>query len=149
RGLADPAEPGIGFDRVQAAKRLEGVGWLDKGAVRQREGRLLRVVILAARDGHARRFITTWQEALRQLGVELEASPADGAGFAARLREGTFDVALCERPTPPGRDLSPILGSRGAENFGGIHSAAIDAALSAWRDGTGDEAAVWQAALAE
>src|SRR5262249_12384666 len=141
--------PGIALDRAAAAKRLEDAGWLDKGAVRQREGRLLRLTILVASQGHGKRFVTGWKDTLRKLGVELEASPADGPGFVSRLREGSFAVALVERVTPPGRDLTGILGSRGGENFGGVQSKAIDAALAAFRAGQGDEAAVWQAALAE
>jgi ABC-type oligopeptide transport system substrate-binding subunit len=149
RGLAVAAEPGPAFDRPDAVVRLERAGWIDRGGVRTREGRILRLTLLASPGSHATRLVTAWRETLRKLGVELELSTADGGAFAARLREGSFDAALVERLTPPERDLSPILGSRGSENFGGLHAQPVDAALGAWRTGSMELAAVWEAALTE
>lgn len=150
RGLAAPATPGFALDPADAAARLERAGWRDTGAVRTRQGRLLRVTLLASSRGeHAGRLAAAWKEALAKLGVELVLQPADGPGFAARLREGSFDVALVERPTPPGRDLYALVGSHGAENFGGLSSQKVDQAIFAWRGGSGDEAALWRAVLAE
>src|SRR5262249_53595679 len=134
RGLATPAEPGSPLDLDDARSRLERAGWIDRGAVRTREGRLLRVTLLCAQGGHAAGLAASWRETLRKLGVELELAALDGSAFAARLREGTFDAALVERRAAPDRDLSALLGSRGSENFGGLHAQPVDAALAAWRE---------------
>jgi hypothetical protein len=148
-GLAELAEPGFRYDPAAAAAALEAAGWRDTGSVRQREGKLLRLTLLVAHGEHASALAGLWKEQLARIGVELSASIADGAGFLARLREGSYDCALLERPTPPGADLSPILHSRGSENFGGIAAPAIDALLAQLARGAADEATVWQAALAE
>jgi hypothetical protein len=150
RGLAEPAAPGLAYDVRDAAARLARAGWLDHdGAVRTREGRLLRLTVLASREGHAAGLVAAWRAALRRVGAEIDVSAAEGGGFLARLREGSFDVALCERPTPPGRDLGPLFSAHGLENFGGLRDPAVDAALAAFRAGEGEEAAVWQAVLAQ
>src|SRR5262249_9164042 len=129
RGLAVPADPGMVFDLTFARDRLERAGWRESGSIRTRAGHLLGLVLLAAQGPHATRFLEAWQKTLSKVGVELAISIADGPGFQARLREGSFDLALCERVTPTGTDLTALVGSRGGENYGGFSSAAVDGLL--------------------
>src|SRR5262249_59490866 len=80
-GLAAPATPGFALDPADAAARLERAGWRDTGAVRTRQGRLLRVTLLASNRGeHAGRLAAAWKEALAKVGVELVRHAAGGAG---------------------------------------------------------------------
>jgi hypothetical protein len=82
-GLAELAASPIAFDRAAAQQALEG--------------KVLRIVILAAHGGHAKKLIASWKDGLHKSSVDLEPSLAEGPGFDSRLREGSYDVALLER----------------------------------------------------
>ncbi|MEK6606878.1 MAG: ABC transporter substrate-binding protein, partial [Myxococcota bacterium] len=66
-------------------------------------------------------------------GVAVAGVPVDGAELEARLRRGAFSAALVSYAGRRETDLGDLLGARGALNFGGAASPAIDALLERLR----------------
>ncbi len=71
--------------------------------------------------------MTAW----RRAGILVEPLPGDPAVILNRLRAHTFHAGLVEWRGLADGDLSPLLSSRGGENWGQLASPAIDAALAA------------------
>ncbi len=73
------------------------------------------------------------QSQFREAGILLEIETLPFADWTARLQSGEFDLALGGYRVGASADLTPLLGSEGANNVMGYQSAAMDAALNALR----------------
>ena len=86
---------GLPYDPGQAAALLEAEGWrVGSGGIRERQGRRLRLVLLANPeiDAETPEFI---QAELRNIGIQIEwVKLPDLGSYAARLTRGEFDLNL-------------------------------------------------------
>lgn len=135
-----PGGPGDGpameappFDRAGASALLDQAGWRDEDGdgLRAREGRRLLLTVLVSDRADPERDLVL--EQLRAAGFVLDARVGSTAVLDNRLRDGRFDVAFVEWSALSGADLTPVLGTGGALNFGGFTDPRVDEALAALR----------------
>lgn len=144
KGLGRPlAVPGLDgslaplpHDQVAAERLLDeaGVRRATSGAPRLWNGRPWRVEILAVArapvaEEQTRRIATD----LAKTGIAAAPRFIEPVDLFGRLRKGAFDAAVLTFATRQSGDLSPLLGSGGAVNYGGFSDPGIDAALEAVR----------------
>ncbi|MCC6749486.1 MAG: hypothetical protein IT371_17610 [Deltaproteobacteria bacterium] len=121
-------------DRAAAARLLDSAGWGGAaGAVRRRKGAPLRLRLLLAKDSPLREVAMRLRGELRAEGLELTVEVADFGYLTAMLKRGRFDLALAGLALRPEADLSFLLHSKGALNYGGYASTAVDGLLDALR----------------
>jgi peptide/nickel transport system substrate-binding protein len=133
-----PGGPGDGpamevppFDRAGAGALLDQAGWREADGVRARGAkRLLLTVLVSDRPDDARERVL---DQLRAAGFVLDARVGTVAVLDNRLRDGKFDMAFVEWRGLAGEDLSAVVGTGGALNFGGFSDQRVDEALAALR----------------
>ncbi|MDX1582457.1 MAG: ABC transporter substrate-binding protein [Thermoanaerobaculia bacterium] len=87
----------IQYDLEQAASLLEQAGWTDSDGdgIRDRGGEPLSIeMFLSAGSTFSQQAAQVLQEALAQIGVELEITPLERATFFSRIIEGDFEAAF-------------------------------------------------------
>jgi peptide/nickel transport system substrate-binding protein len=134
-----PAPPPPDLDIAQAQSLLADAGWtdsdkdgvLDKGGVRLE----LTALVLdddppsGAKPGMSDRSVI--MGTLKGVGIAVEVKAGTEAVLMNRVRAGDFGLATLELAQPVDTDLSPLLATGGAENYGACGSPRIDAALAA------------------
>ncbi len=132
-----PGGPGNGpaievpaFSVSEAAALLEQAGWRDDDGdgVRARDGHRLMISVLATETPHPTRELVL--SALRKAGFVLDVRVGSSAVLENRLRAGDYDLAFASWSGDFDRDLSPLLGSGGALNYGGFRSPVVDEILA-------------------
>jgi peptide/nickel transport system substrate-binding protein len=142
-----PGGPAVGpaaaipeFDPAAAGKLLEEAGFRDRDGdgVRELDGKPLRLTMLRLeRDRpadaaeplpqlEADRFLA----AARRAGVAIEQKVGTEAVLEKRLTDGEFQLAMVEWRGMVDSDLSDLVGTGGALNYGRVSSPAIDRALA-------------------
>ena len=132
-GPVSAPSPPIGRPDMRAATQLlEAAGWVQKSSrVRERDDeKLLAKVVTGETPDPARDLIF---DQMRSAGFVLDVRELSPAALERALERGAFDAAVVEWSGHPDWDLTPILGSDGADNLGHLGSPAIDAALEALR----------------
>ncbi|MBA2731707.1 MAG: hypothetical protein H0U54_02320 [Acidobacteria bacterium] len=86
---------GFTYDAQQAAQLMDAEGWrMDQDGVREKDGRKLRLVMLASTELDAG-TIELMQAQLRQVGIDVQwAKLPDVGSYASRLNSGEFDLNL-------------------------------------------------------
>lgn len=143
-GLIWPGGPGNGaaaavpkFDPEEAATLLDLAGWRDDDGdgVRSREGQRLMITVLATEGPHSARDLVL--SALRKAGFVIDLRVGNAAVLRNRLRDGEFDLAFVTLSGDVDRDLAPLLGSNGKDNYGRYQSPVVDDLLAnirgAWK----------------
>lgn len=133
---AAPAPPA--YDPGAAGRLLDAAGWRDRDGdgVREREGQQLRLVLLA-RDGEEGVEQESVVRNLRRSGIQVDQRAGAAAVLRNRLDAGDFDIAFVRWRSAVDHDLSPLLETGGALDFGRFSHPRVDAALAALR-------AVWE-----
>lgn len=130
---ADTTIAQIPFDRAQAARLLDSLGWrAGAGGVRSRGGRPLAFKLMVPTSSKPRqRFAVLIQEQLRLAGVKVELEQLDNQAMGARAAARTFDAlmgGLFATPAPSG--LGQVWTSSAATaglNYGRYESPRFDA----------------------
>jgi hypothetical protein len=101
--------------------------------VRERGGQGLRLEVLAleAADGKPNPDVARALDGLRRAGIALEVRLGTDAVLRNRLRDGQVNLAFLEWAGPVDTDLSRLVGTGGADNFGRFSSRRVDQALAA------------------
>ena len=97
---ADPSVPAIEFDPQKAMSLLNLAGWVD----RNKNGVLDKVVngktqelafsITYSHSSQSEKYLTLYQEALKQVGVQLSLKVLDWASFLRLLDDKNFDAVM-------------------------------------------------------
>lgn len=128
-----PAPPPL--DPAAAGRWLDEAGWIDRDGdgVRERGGQGLRLEVLAleAADGKPNPDVARALDGLRRAGIALEVRLGTDAVLRNRLRDGQVNLAFLEWAGPVDTDLSRLVGTGGADNFGRFSSRRVDQALAA------------------
>ncbi len=143
-GLIWPGGPGNAagpkvqeFNPEEAAKLLDLAGWRDDDGdgVRSRDGERLMITVLATEGAHGARDLVL--AALRKAGFVIDLRVGNAAVLRNRLRDGEFDLAFVTWSGELDRDLTPVLGSSGKDNYGRYQSPVVDDLLAsiqrAWK----------------
>lgn len=133
-GAGDGVAPAVPlFSSEEAGRLLDQAGWRDDDGdgIRSFEAQRLTVVVLKTEAAHQGRDAVI--AGLVKAGFVVELRVAEANDLRERLRKGDFDLAFLTWRGPTDRDLSPILGSRGAKNYGGYQSPVVDELLASVR----------------
>ncbi len=111
---ADTTIPQIAFDRAEAERLLDSLGWR-RGAdgLRARGASPLRLTILSPTSSATRmRLAAVLQEQWRAAGVDVRVEGLEFQTFLERMGSGRFDIALnAWRTTPSPRGIRSTWGS--------------------------------------
>jgi microcin C transport system substrate-binding protein len=119
---------------LEAMRLLEAAGFVvrDLQLVDAKTGEPLRVEFLLA-DPTYERFVLSYQEALKHLGMNVAVRVVDAVQYENRLRNWQFDIVIeaWEETLTPGNEQRDYWGSRaaktaGSQNLIGIADKAID-----------------------
>ncbi|MPM57718.1 hypothetical protein SDC9_104541 [bioreactor metagenome] len=78
---------------------------------------------------------------LKSVGIEIEIKEYDNSAYLSAVEQRNFDLYLGEVKVTPDMDLSPLCGTGGALNYGGLSISSVDDALAAYKAQGGKEAA--------
>ncbi|MBE7454195.1 MAG: hypothetical protein HS111_36700 [Kofleriaceae bacterium] len=138
-----PAPPPPALDPAAAGRLLDEAGWRDSDGdgVREKDGQRLRldVLVLEQEDGKPHPEQQRVLDGLRRAGLGLEVRVGTRAVLQNRLRDGEFHLAFLEWHGAVDSDLTPLVGTGGAHNYGRFSSRRVDRALA-------DLRAVWEPA---
>jgi peptide/nickel transport system substrate-binding protein len=137
-GPASGAAPAVpAADPARAAALLEAAGWVDRDrdGMREKDGKRLQLVVLAADQASPPRDRVV--AALRALGFFVDDRVGSPGVLLNRLRDGQFQLAFMTWNGPADGDLTSLLGTRGRHNFGRVSDPELDRLLEAMR-GTWD-----------
>jgi peptide/nickel transport system substrate-binding protein len=120
------------FNREEAGRELDALGWKLNGAVREKDGRqlVIRDVFFDGQSG--RQIALVAQQSLAQIGVKLLLDPKPGTGFFSQhVSVGDFDIVQFGwvGNAFPLSALPQIYTSDGDSNFGKIGNPQIDAKI--------------------
>lgn len=119
---------------TDGAALLSWSGWQRKGGGwRQREGRVLLLRLLCAREGPGRHEAELIARRLREAGVGVSVELGDFAFVRVQLQRGNFDLAVSGLTVPGDAELSNYLRGDGAMNLSHYENSAVDAVLDALR----------------
>ena len=109
------------FDLTRAEQLLEKDGWTDENGdgVRERGGEKLSVTILTERNETNRTHQTAADLIARMLekaGIRAQVEAVSHTAFGTRLKEGSYDLALCSLSVGYSPDISDVFA---AEAFAG------------------------------
>ncbi|BBY52873.1 ABC transporter family substrate-binding protein [Mycolicibacillus koreensis] len=119
----------VAYDPERAGRELDELGWVRRGAYREKDGRTLVLRHLLFDAQSTRMFGQVAQHSLAQIGVKLELEAKSGGGFFRDyVVPGDFDIAQFGwvGDAFPLSGLTQIYASYGESNFGRIGSPAID-----------------------
>ncbi len=136
-----PGGPGDGpspqapsYDPAEAYRLLDTAGWrdLDGDGKREKRGQPLSVSLLATDEDDDERDLIV--DSLQHAGFRIDVRRGPAGLLAKRLADHDFDLALVSWSGMVNDDLSPLLETGGALNYGRFSDAAVDRALAALRD---------------
>ena len=103
-----------------------------------RSSRLSLRLLCNASNGERLGLAASIANQLRDCGYEVTVVEAVSADYFAQLQRGDFDLYLGEVRLTPNMDLSALVGSGGALNYGGFSATAVDYALQNLRTAQGE-----------
>lgn len=131
-----------GYDRTSAAELLTEAGYsLEAGYWTDGKGKRLSLTLVGLDDGGSERAAAEDIAAqLKFFGVEVKLDLASAEECAAKLKKGSFDIALCKTRLSADFDFSFLLSSQNSSAFGRLADSELDAVLSSFaaaRPGSG------------
>lgn len=78
---------------------------------------------------------------LKSVGIETEIKEYDKSAYLSAVEQRNFDLYLGEVKVTPDMDLSPLCGTGGALNYGGLSVSSVDDALASYKAQGGKAAA--------
>ncbi len=137
------------FDPASARRRLAAAGWKDNGSgTLAKDGVPLRLSLIVPATSQPRRLMATAaQEALRQVGIDLQLLLLNPTEIGPRAVDGKFDMLFStttQDPTPSG--LTQGWSCAGGTNFGHYCNRSVDS-LYDQAIRSKDPAATWRQAL--
>lgn len=135
-----PGGPGDGpapapppYDPGEAFRLLDAAGWRDTDGDRWRErhGERLKLSLLATEEEDPERALIA--ENLQMAGITLDVRPGQASYLMKLVEGGDFDLALLDWSGMVDDDLSPLVETGGALNFGAFSHPRVDAAIAALR----------------
>ena len=128
-----PAAPEL--DPDGAGRLFDEAGWIDSDGdgIREKGGTklLLEVLVVEREGGKPHPEQGRILDALRRAGIGLDVRAGTEAVLRNRIRDGHFNLAFLEWSGAVDTDLSPLVGTGGAQNFGRFSSKQVDRALAA------------------
>ncbi|MBQ2698199.1 MAG: hypothetical protein IJF59_05925, partial [Clostridia bacterium] len=145
--LYDDAAVSRGHDLSYAAAVLaqEGYDTVGEDGVRLKnagqrgERRLSLRLLYSSASGERAALAASVANQLRAIGYEVTLQELPQEQYLAQVTQGGFDLYLGEVRLTPDMDLTPLVGSGGALNYGGYSSPVIDSALEGVRTASGEE----------
>jgi peptide/nickel transport system substrate-binding protein len=139
--FAFPVSDGTGENREgrkEALALLEQAGYrLEKGKVRDKQGRPVSFEILAATRAEER-LLLTYARALKQVGIDARIRQVDSAQYQRRKLNYDYDMLQYDWPVSlsPGNEQffrwgSDAASTEGTYNYAGVKSAGVDAMIKA------------------
>ena len=124
---------GIGYDFEGAKKLLEDAGFkANKDGILEKDGKplSLRMITYGAHGSLLPTFAAAMQDALKELGIEVDVSLNDYSVHTDLLKSGDFDLAISSNIMAPAMDpqyFADILFKTGADyNYGKYSNAKVD-----------------------
>ena len=124
---------GIGYDFEGAKKLLEDAGFkANKDGILEKDGKplSLRMITYGAHGSLLPTFAAAMQDALKELGIEVDVSLNDYSVHTDLLKSGDFDLAISSNIMAPAMDpqyFADILFRTGADyNYGKYSNAKVD-----------------------
>ncbi len=136
-----PGGPGDGpspqapsYDPAEAYHLLDTAGWrdLDGDGKREKRGQRLSVSLLATDEDDPERDLIVGS--LTRAGFRIDVRRGPAGLLLKRLEDHDFDLALVRWSGMVDDDLSPLLETGGALNYGRFSDAKVDRALAALRE---------------
>lgn len=131
---ADTTIAQIAFDRQQAARLLDSLGWrTGADGIRTRDGQPLAFTLIVPTSSNPRQsFAVLIQEQLRIAGVKVDIERLDGNTLVDRIQKHAFEAAmggLAATPAPSGvkQTWTGAAARDGGLNYGRYENAAFDA----------------------
>ena len=139
--FAFPVSDGTGENREgrkEALALLEQAGYrLEKGKLRDKQGRPVSFEILAATRAEER-LLLTYARALKQVGIDARIRQVDSAQYQRRKLNYDYDMLQYDWPVSlsPGNEQffrwgSDAASTEGTYNYAGVKSAGVDAMIKA------------------
>lgn len=120
------------LDANHARDLLLRDGWHVVGGVASRGAQTLSAdLIFPSSDATRATAASVMATQSAAAGFRLTARPMDDAAFNHALTSGAFDAALVSVPAALDPDASPLVGTGGAENYGGYSNPSLDSLIGA------------------
>ncbi|HVV88092.1 MAG TPA: ABC transporter substrate-binding protein, partial [Kofleriaceae bacterium] len=130
-----PAAPEI--DPDGAGRLFDEAGWIDSDGdgIREKGATKLSLEVLVVDHdaGKPHPEQVRILDDLKRAGIGLDIRAGTEAVLRNRIREGHYNLAFLEWSGAVDTDLTPLVGTGGAQNFGGFSSKPVDHALAALR----------------
>jgi peptide/nickel transport system substrate-binding protein len=132
---ADSTLRQIAFDRANAARILDSLGWRPgKDSMRARAGKPLAFTLLTPKSAARQRFAVAMQEQWRQVGAQVEIEIVDFPIFNVRSAGHQFETAfnlVGSSPSPNLRQAwsTAAITMASGVNYGRYSNPAVDAAI--------------------
>ena len=130
-----PAAPEL--DPAGAGRLFDEAGWIDADGdgVREKGATKLQLEVLVVEHdgGKPHPEQARILDALRRAGIGLDVRAGTEAVLKNRIRAGQFNLAFLDWSGAVDTDLSPLVGTGGAQNFGRFSSKRVDRALASLR----------------
>lgn len=129
---------------------LGEAGWTPSGDALVKGRQPLSLTLLVNQDNAYKTGVADYlAKTFSQAGVQVTVDKRAWEGYLSALEQGEFDLYLGETRLTADFDLSPLVGSGGALNYGGYSDAGTSALLAALRSAQGEARPAAAGALAE
>ncbi|MBC8536081.1 ABC transporter substrate-binding protein [Feifania hominis] len=139
-----------GYELRSAAELLDEAGFeqSDEAGLRLRDGKPLQLTICVNQKSSEKTSAAKLlARDLKRVGIDAVVNALSESDYLTAVRRGDFDLYVGEIKLLPDMDLSALIGSGGALNYGGFSDVAVDEALAALKAQASPESAQALAAL--
>ncbi len=125
----------LGYSQQTMAALLDDAGWtLTEDGARTQKKEPLSLVFLVNMENSAKLSVAEYlAQGLERAGISVTLKKLAWEGYTAALEKGEFDLYLGETRLTPDFDLSPLVSSAGALNYGGYVDETTDALLAQFK----------------
>lgn len=122
----------LGYSQQTVADLLDGAGWtLTEDGTRVNKKEVLSLVFLVNMENSAKLSVAeSLAQGLERFGIAVTLKNLSWEEYTAALEKGEFDLYLGETRLTADFDLSPLISSAGALNYGGYADETTDALLA-------------------
>lgn len=146
----DTLAGGLAYAPQTMLEQLEEAGWSRSGETMVKGRQALSLRLLVNQENTYKVGVADYlATSLSQSGVAVTVEKLPWESYTAALAKGDFDLYLGEARLTADFDLSPLLVSGGALNYGGFSNATITTLVSSLRGATGEARPAAAAALVQ